>query len=181
MTHDGDNGSARKFNVVGVRSDQFFKLFFCDHLLKWNEGHFVAEAFAQVNGYVVVQRLIDGCENTALKKKRHNVLRLDAELFSELFDGRTFYKAHRFQFARDSSNVNAKATRNAIFERKSFWRRQVVAVKASALAALMRFLPARGVSSASTRTATTTIRRRRDVCYLRRGRFARSPASLCTS
>src|SRR5205085_1030058 len=112
--------------------------------------------------------------------KSPDILRFDAELLCKLFDGRAFNQARRFQFARDGRHISAQAASDAVFERKGFRRRNVIAVKAPALSAFVSFTPARGVASATTTRASATVRRRRDVCDLRRGRFARSPAALGT-
>ena len=67
VTHDGDHRSARQFDIVGIGGDQFFELFFRNHLFERHEGNFVTKSFAEIDGHIVVQRLIDGGEDTALQ------------------------------------------------------------------------------------------------------------------
>jgi hypothetical protein len=87
VSHDRDDGSARHFHVVRARLDQLFELFFNLHLFERHERHFVAETLSEVNRHFVVERLVDRGEDAALQQQRHDVFRLDAELFGKLFDG----------------------------------------------------------------------------------------------
>ena len=48
-------GARGNFDIVGVGRDQFFELFFGDHLLKRHEGDVVTKALAEFGGNVVVQ------------------------------------------------------------------------------------------------------------------------------
>ena len=56
VAHDGDDRSARHFDIVGIGGDQFFKLFFGDHFFEGHKSHFITEAFAEVDRDVVIQR-----------------------------------------------------------------------------------------------------------------------------
>ncbi len=53
VAHDSDHRSARQFHVVSVGGDQFFKLFFGDHLFKRHEGDVVTKALAEVGCHIV--------------------------------------------------------------------------------------------------------------------------------
>ena len=55
VAHDRDDRRAWQFDVVCVGRDQFFKLFFRNHLLKRYERDVIAKALAQIGGDIVVQ------------------------------------------------------------------------------------------------------------------------------
>src|SRR5215510_3117176 len=48
VPHHSDNRRTWHFDVISVGGDQFLELFFGDHLFKWHERNFIAEALTKV-------------------------------------------------------------------------------------------------------------------------------------
>ena len=133
VAHDGHDRSARQFNVVSVGGDQFFIFLFGNHFLKGNKGDFITKTLAEIDRDVVIERLIDGREDAALKQQRHHVLGLDAQLLREFLHRRAFDDAHRPELTGNRRRF--QTARDAILERQSPGRRNYVAlVKAAGLA-----------------------------------------------
>ena len=142
VTHHCDDGRARQFDVVGISRDQLFELFFGDHVFEGNKTHVIAEALAEIGCDVVIESLIYGRENAALKQQTDNFFRLDAELVGKFFDGRSFNETNRLQISRDRNS-----SRNTLFERAVIRRRHKISVEppgfpiACALTAARRSAP----------------------------------------
>ena len=96
VAHDGDDGRAWHLYIIGIGGDQFFELFFRNHVLEWNKGHVIAEPLAEIDCDIIVECLIDRGENAALQQQAHHFLRFNAELFGELFDRRALNQTYRF-------------------------------------------------------------------------------------
>ena len=101
MAHYSYNWSARQFNVVRIRGDQFLKFLFSHHLFKRNEGDVITKPTSEFDSHVVVEGLIDGCKHAALQQQTYDILGFDAEFLREFLNGRTLDDAHRFKFSRN--------------------------------------------------------------------------------
>jgi hypothetical protein len=135
------DGRARQLDVVGVGSDQLFKLFLGDHLFKRHERDVVTESPAEIGGDVVHQRLIDGGEDAALQQQRHDVLRLDAELLGETLSRSSLRSGARLSVRRTG---HFQPAGDAVFERQRLRRRNEIAlVEPAGLPSIFR--PPRGL------------------------------------
>src|SRR6266850_1340919 len=166
VAHHGYHRSTRQLNVVSVGGDQFLEFLLGYHFLKRNESDFIAEALAQLDRDVVVQRLVDGRENLSLQQERHHVLRLNSKFFREFFDCRAFDDAHRFQLARSRGRFHSSSY--AIFQGQSLGRWNKVALIKAAGFTLNLSSATRGRAA---RAAPACIRRR-DVGGLWSGCFS---------
>jgi len=86
VAHYRDYRRARHFYIVGVGGDQFFELFFGDHVLEGDNRHVIAKPLAEIRRHAIIERLIDRSEDAALQQQADNFLWLDAKLLGELFD-----------------------------------------------------------------------------------------------
>src|SRR2546421_2964383 len=168
MAHHRDHRGPRQLHVVGIGSNQFFKLFLRHHLFKGHEGHFITEPLSQLSSYVVVQSLVDRGEHAALQQQGHNVFGLDAQLLREFFYGRAFNQTYRLQLARLARGLHPAG--DAIFKRQGLWRRNEIAT--IELATLSFSRSPSGTRSSPARAAPAGIRRRNVGC-LRSKSFTR--------
>ena len=86
VAHYRDDGRAWHLNVIGIGRDQFFELFFGDHVFEGDKRHVIAKPLAEIGRDAIVERLIDRGEDAALQEQAHNFFWLNAKLFCELFD-----------------------------------------------------------------------------------------------